>query len=74
MNVSKKRIVEILDTLEGNINFFSQGTQDFILPGIMVDNVPLAFPVVAENIENIIAKAHLAPFGKGLENIVDQKV
>ena len=75
MKQLKKDILEYLQALKGSGRFASVHTADFLFPGLEVEGVgEIAYPVNKLQAEALIKVAHKAPFGKGHQTILDDKV
>ena len=75
MNDFNKRILECLNNIKGSGTFVSSHTAAFVFPGLEVDKVgELSYPINELQAKALINQAHKAPFGKGSQTVVDNKV
>ena len=69
------QILELLSEIKSDGTYISHGSADFVLPGLNINGFgELALPVTELQAQNLIKVAHKAPFGKGSQTIVDEKV
>lgn len=75
MKKLKQDILRCLEEVKGSGSFASSHTAGFVFPGLEVDGFgEIAFPVNRLQAEALISAAHQAPFGKGMQTLVDTKV
>lgn len=75
MNDFNKRILDCLNNIKGSGSFVSSRTAAFVFPGLEVDKVgELSYPINELHAKALINQAHKAPFGKGSQTILDNKV
>ncbi|TAN00642.1 MAG: 2OG-Fe(II) oxygenase, partial [Chitinophagaceae bacterium] len=75
MDHFKEDILNSLKDLKGSGKFVSMQTMKFVFPGMEVAGVgEMAYPINEAQAKALIQVAHKAPFGKGSETIVDNKV
>ena len=71
----KNELLAILSELKGSGKFASVGTQDFIIPGLIIDEIgEVSFPLNEIQAMEIIRVAHKAPFGMGRSTILDETI
>jgi hypothetical protein len=75
MSDFNKRILDCLNNIKGSGSFVSSRTATFVFPGLEVDKIgELSYPINELQAKALINQAHKAPFGKGSQTIVDNKV
>jgi hypothetical protein len=75
MNDFNTGILDCLNNIKGSGFFVSSSTATFIFPGLEVDRVgELSYPINELQAKALISQAHKAPFGKGSQTILDDKV
>jgi hypothetical protein len=75
MTDNNTRIVDCLKNIKSSGSFVSSSTAAFIFPGLEVDGLgELSYPVNESQAKALISRAHKAPFGKGSQTILDNKV
>lgn len=75
MTTFKTKILRVLNEIKGSGSFVSHHEAAFEFPGLEVDGVgEISYPVNEVQAKSLINKAHRAPFGKGTETILDDKV
>jgi hypothetical protein len=75
MDHVKEDILNSLKDLKGSGKFVSMQTMEFVFPGMEVAGAgEMAYPINEAQAKALIQVAHKAPFGKGSETIVDNKV
>lgn len=75
MNRFKEDILNCLKDLKGSGKFVSMQAMEFVFPGLEVEGVgEIAYPINETQAKALIQVAHKAPFGKGSETIVDDRV
>lgn len=75
MNDFNKRILDCLNNIKGSGSFVSSRTTAFVFPGLEVDKIgELSYPINELQAKALISQAHKAPFGKGSQTIIDNKV
>ena len=66
---------EIMKSLKGTCQFYSSGTRQLPMPTIKVEGVDrLSFPIPAAQVQQLVAQAVRAPFGRGEETVTDLSV
>src|SRR5689334_25337367 len=71
----KKDILDCLNDIKGNGSFVSSNTASFVFPGLEVKGVgELSYPINEQQARALIQSAHKAPFGKGSQTILDDKI
>ena len=74
----RKSGIELLDSLariKGNGSFVTSNSAPFVFPGLTVHGLgEIAYPINQMQAKALIQVAHKAPFGKGLQTIVDDTV
>jgi hypothetical protein len=75
MTDNNTRILDCLKNIKGSGSFVSSSTAAFIFPGLEVDDLgELSYPINESQAKALISRAHKAPFGKGSQTILDNKV
>lgn len=75
MNPFKQQLLSSLENISSAGTFFSSGSNNFLFPKISVSQLDeIAFPLNKIQIQALISVAHKAPFGKGSETILDEKI
>lgn len=75
MNKTEKKILEVIQSIEGSGSFMSSGNTDFLMPGLQISKLgEVPFPITANNAKSLIAVAEKAPFGKGSKTVTDTSV
>ncbi len=75
MKNHQRKLLELLETIEGNGSFESSGVKKITLPGIRIKGVgEIGFPIPSIQIREIIKIATKAPFGKGSKTITNTAV
>jgi len=68
-------IFDSLQTVQRPGDFYATGTQDAFLPQLEVAGVGrIALPLLAVQLEQLVAIAEQAPYGRGSETLIDTKV
>jgi predicted 2-oxoglutarate/Fe(II)-dependent dioxygenase YbiX len=68
-------LAEILSTIQRPGNFYTEGTTEIFAPQLQVEGVgPIALPLLPIQVEQLIAVAEQAPYGRGEETLVDPDV
>lgn len=68
-------MLESLSLIKGNGSFVTSNSTSFEFPGLTVDGLgEIAYPINQMQARALIQVAHKAPFGKGLQTIVDDTV
>lgn len=68
-------LLDCLGSVERPGDFCVGGTRDIVMPAIDVDGVGrIAFPLLPEQVERLVAIAEAAPYGRGAETLLDAKV
>jgi hypothetical protein len=68
-------LLDILRSVERPGDFCVGGIRDILMPTIDVDGVGgIAFPILPDQAERLIAIAEGAPYGRGEETVVDREV
>jgi predicted 2-oxoglutarate/Fe(II)-dependent dioxygenase YbiX len=68
-------LTEILKTIDRPGNFYTAGTTEIFAPHIEVEGVgPIALPLLPIQVEQLVAVAEQAPYGRGEETLVDTEV
>jgi predicted 2-oxoglutarate/Fe(II)-dependent dioxygenase YbiX len=68
-------LLNCLRSVERPGDFCVGGIRDIIMPAVDVDGVgKIAFPLLPQQIERLIAIAEAAPYGRGEETVLDPKV
>jgi predicted 2-oxoglutarate/Fe(II)-dependent dioxygenase YbiX len=68
-------LAEILSTVKRPGSFYAAGTTEIFAPNLEVEGVgPIAFPLLPVQVEQLIAVAEQAPYGRGEETLVDPDV
>src|SRR3954468_21238773 len=75
MTDNNTRILDCLKNIKGSGSFVSSSTAAFIFPGLEVDDLgELSYPINESQAKALISRANKAPFGKGSQTILDNKV
>src|SRR5262245_50732898 len=68
-------LAEILNTVQRPGDFYTTGTTDIFAPSLEVAGVgPIALPLLPVQVQQLIAVAKRAPYGRGEETLVDTEV
>ncbi len=68
-------LASLLATVVRPGDFFTSGTTELLAPSLRVDGVgPVALPLLPIQVEQIIAAAQQAPYGRGEQTLVDPAV
>jgi hypothetical protein len=68
-------LLDILRSVERPGDFCVGGIREILMPTIDVDGVGgIAFPILPDQAERLIAIAEAAPYGRGEETVVDRDV
>lgn len=68
-------LLENLRSIERSGDFCIAGLRDTFMPTIDVDGVGrIAFPVLPDQAQQLVASAEAAPYGRGEETVIDQAV
>src|SRR5690606_15303834 len=68
-------LLESLSLIKGNGSFVTSNSASFEFPGLTVDGLEeTAYPITQMQARALIQVAHKAPFGKGLQTLVDDTV
>ncbi|PRY83788.1 2OG-Fe(II) oxygenase [Mongoliibacter ruber] len=68
-------LLDSLNLIEGNGSFVTSHSESFVFPGLSVEDIgEIAYPINELMAKALIQKARKAPFGKGSETIIDDKV
>jgi len=69
------KLLDALSAITGSGGFHSTGTSPFFLPGLHVDGLgEIAFPLPSSQAKELIAIAEAAPYGMGVNTVLDEKV
>ena len=75
MLMSESQILDALALVDRPGTFCSQGSTPFVMPGLNVHDVGwIGFPTPKSQTEELISQCEQAPYGKGLETVVDTEV
>jgi hypothetical protein len=75
MNDAKQALEYLLQSLGESVSFAVSGSLTPVLPGLELKGTgSIGSPVSAADAKRLVAKASLAPYGRGEETIVDPKV
>lgn len=75
MNNIKEKILNCLKDVKGSGKFVTADTVPFLFPGLQIDGIgELSYPINDVQAKALISIAHKAPFGKGSETVLDNKV
>ena len=75
MNDAKQALEYLLQSLGESVSFAVSGSLTPVLPGLELKGTgSIGSPVSAADSKRLVAKASLAPYGRGEETIVDPKV
>jgi predicted 2-oxoglutarate/Fe(II)-dependent dioxygenase YbiX len=68
-------LAEILSTVKRPGSFYAAGTTEIFAPNLEVEGVgPIAFPLLPVQVEQLVAVAEQAPYGRGEETLVNPDV
>ncbi|MGB8700209.1 MAG: 2OG-Fe(II) oxygenase [Thermosynechococcaceae cyanobacterium] len=68
-------LAEVLSTVQRPGNFYVAGTTEIFAPRLEVEGVgPIALPLLPVQVEQLVAIAEPAPYGRGEETLVDTQV
>ena len=71
----KKELLALLKTIEGSGSFMSFRVHHFTHPGLYIEGIgEIGLPLTPGQAQDIIRRAHRAPFGKGSQTITDTSV
>jgi predicted 2-oxoglutarate/Fe(II)-dependent dioxygenase YbiX len=69
------RLAQRLDTVRRPGDFFVSGTSELPTPRLEVDGVgPIALPLLPMQAQQLVAVAERAPYGRGMDTLVDTQV
>jgi hypothetical protein len=72
---TRQALVKLLGALGSSSQFVASGCLTPVLPGLEIGGIgKIGCPISAASAKKLIAKASQAPYGKGVETIVDTKV
>ena len=75
MKDAKLALEELLESLGDSISFAASGSLTPVMPGLELKGIgSIGTPVSAADAKRLVAKASLAPYGRGEETIVDPNV
>ncbi len=75
MNDAKLALEELLESLGDSFSFAASGSLTPVMPGLELKGIgSIGTPVSAADAKRLVAKASLAPYGRGEETIVDPNV
>ena len=74
-NQSLKPLETLLLRITRGGDFYAAGTIELPMPRVEVDSIgPLSFPIPQDQIDALVRHAQRAPYGKGLDTIIDTAV
>jgi hypothetical protein len=75
MNNIKEKILKCLKDVKGSGKFVTSSSHPFLFPGLQIDGIgELSYPINDVQAKALINIAHKAPFGKGSETVLDNKI
>jgi hypothetical protein len=75
MSDFKNQLLSVLNEIKGSGSFVSTNSMPFVFPGLEIAGVgEIGYPINTLEINEMIKVAHKAPFGKGMDTIVDVAV
>jgi hypothetical protein len=69
------KLAEALSTVKRPGDFYASGMTELLTPRLTVDGIgPIALPVLPIQVQQLIAVAEQAPYGRGPDTLVDTQV